>query len=272
MNFNAPRLATLLPVIMILISACSVNKATIDNDLKKYFEEKKAEGCFTMLNNSTGEVTVYNMSLDTAKVFPGNTFHILNAMVALENGIIPNENTILPFDSITHLNNPGLNDMNVVTAFQRNQSLFFEMLARKTGSAKMQDWINKVGYGNKRINKDTTNYWDHTLLISPDEQLGLLKRMYFNQLPFRQSVQESVKSMLIKENNAAYTLAYQVANLKTVDGRQQAWVMGWIEENKHVYFFVTYAKFSSASADVNKSSMELTQRILGHYGFFKGEK
>lgn len=256
-----------------LLQSCSVNKAKIDNELKKYFDEKNVDGCFTMLNNATGEVTVYNMALDTAKATPGATFDLFNAMVALEIGSLSNENETIHFDSATVAQHPGLKDLTVKEAFQNNQSLFFDSIARKTGTAKMQEWLKKVAYGSQQIGKDTLRYWQNNVLkISPDEQLGLLEHMYFNKLSFRNSVQESMKNIMVRESNGTYSLAYHLSAIPDGNGKQNAWVIGWIEENKHVYFFVTYIKGANQDVDANKNCLDITKTILSKYGFFKGEK
>ena len=62
---------------LLFLFSCSVNKAKIDNDLKEYFSANKVEGTFSMLNNADGEITVYNMSMDTVRVSPFSTFNIL---------------------------------------------------------------------------------------------------------------------------------------------------------------------------------------------------
>jgi len=96
----------------------------------------------------------------------------------------------------------------------------------------------------------------------------LIKRLYFKQHPFRASVQEAVKKMLIVENNTSYQLAYQTSS--TVRGQQRVgWVIGWIEENRHVYPFVTYFE-GAVDMDVKTKTESLTRDILTHIGFFKG--
>src|ERR1700712_3629597 len=89
---------------LISLSSCSVNKAKIDNDLKKYFDAKNVDGCFTMLNNSTGEITVYNMAMDTSRVLPASTFKIVNSLIGLETGKITNENMVIKWDGIKRWN------------------------------------------------------------------------------------------------------------------------------------------------------------------------
>ena len=65
---------------VLMFPSCSVNKARTDNELKQYFDKAGAEGCFTMLNNADGEITVYNMAFDTLRVQPAGTFGIVNAL------------------------------------------------------------------------------------------------------------------------------------------------------------------------------------------------
>jgi beta-lactamase class D len=49
------------------------------------------------------------------------------------------------------------------------------------------------------------------------------------------------------------------------------WVVGWIEENRHPYFFVTLVRAKKASTDLTAMRMEITKDILAHLGFLKGE-
>ena len=57
------------------------------------------------------------------------------------------------------------------------------------------------------------------------------------------------------------------------DEQQNAigWVVGWIEENKHVYFFVTLVKSPDKNIDMFSVRMKILKGILAQYGFFKGE-
>jgi beta-lactamase class D len=129
--------------------------------------------------------------------------------------------------------------------------------------------MDSVKYGNKKIGNDISAFWlNDTLTISPDEQLGLIKRLYFKQHPFRASVQEQVKKMMVVVNNAQYQLAYQQGNLVR-GNRKQAWVVGWIEENRHVYPFVLSFD-ADLNADTDAIGKKLSEDILRDLGFFKG--
>src|SRR5690348_16795136 len=87
-------------VLVCFLNSCTTHRAKIDNSLKKYFDENKVDGCFTMLSNSTGEITVYNMGLDTTRFLPASTFKVLNSLIGLETGRILNDSMVIPWDGV----------------------------------------------------------------------------------------------------------------------------------------------------------------------------
>ena len=98
-NFSRSTFYILHFIFVISFFSCSVNKAKTDNSLKKYFEENKVDGCFTMLNNADGKVTVYNMKYDTMRFSPASTFKIFNSLVGLQTGRITDEKMIIKWVS-----------------------------------------------------------------------------------------------------------------------------------------------------------------------------
>ena len=76
---------------------------------------------------------------------------------------------------------------------------------------------------------------------------------------------------MIWENNTNYQLAYKTGWGKTVKGNELGWAVGWIEENRHVYFF----SLNFESPDHNINMMEVRKKILTNIladlGFFKGK-
>ena len=162
--------------------------------------------------------------------------------------------------------------MNIVEAFKQNSYPFFYKTANLIGQDSLYAWISRLSYGVNSSKYKMDSVWlNNKLKISPDEQLGLLKRLYFDQLPFRKSVQLSVREMMIQEDNSAYKLSYCSGETKDEENRILFWTTGWIEENRHVYFFVNLER-SNELSDVKNGKMGVARKILEHYGFFKGEK
>ncbi|MBP6285984.1 MAG: class D beta-lactamase [Ferruginibacter sp.] len=263
----------------LLFFACTVNKATNDDSLKKYFDENNVDGCFTMLDNASGEITVYNMKLDTMRFSPASTFKIVNSLIGLQTGIIVDENMLIKWDGQIRFYPNGdtarnwNKDMGMTEAFKASNVPYYQEVARRIGADTMKQWIDSIGYGNKDISGPIDSFWlNNKLKISPDEQLGLLKKMYFDQLPFRKTVQQQVKDAMLQDNNTAYKLSYKTGWGFGVDGNAQGWMTGWIEENNHVYFFVTFVKAPDRDTDIATARMNITRGILKQYGFFEGKK
>lgn len=260
-------------VFIILFTSCSVNKAKIDNSLKTYFDDNKVDGCFTLLNNADGKVTVYNMALDTQRFSPASTFKIVNSLIGLQTGVITNDTMVIKWDGVKRDREELNKDMGMTEAFKVSSVPYYQEVARRIGKDTMQKWIDSIGYGNKNISGPVDSFWlNNRLKISPDEQLGLVKRLYFDQLPFRKSVHEMVKGVMLQEDNTAYKLSYKTGWGFDEQKNNIGWLVGWIEENNHVYFFVTFVKAGTGDVDMRNIRMNITKGILKKLGFFEGKK
>jgi beta-lactamase class D len=260
-------------LLLITLFSCSVNKAKIDDSLKKYFDENKVDGCFTLLNNADGKVTVYNMQLDTQRFSPASTFKIVNSLIGLQCGVITNDTMLIKWDGIKRWNEDWNKDMGMTEAFKVSSVPYYQEVARRIGKDTMRRWIDSIGYGNKNISGPIDSFWlNNTLKISPDEQLGLMKRLYFDQLPFRKSVHEMVKGVMLQEDNTAYKLSYKTGWGFDEQKNNIGWQTGWIEENNHVYFFVTLVKAGKEEIDMKAVRKNITTGILKELGFFEGKK
>ena len=134
----------------LLFTSCTVNKAKNDDSLKKYFDENKVDGCFTMLDNATGEITVYNMKLDTMRFSPASTFKIVNSLIGLQTGVILDENMQIKWDGKIRFYPNGdtatnwNKDMNMTEAFKASAVPYYQEVARRIGKDSMQQWIDSL--------------------------------------------------------------------------------------------------------------------------------
>lgn len=259
--------------IVFLFSSCALKKARMDNDLKKYFDERNVEGCFTMMDNSNGSITVYNMGMDTTRYTPASTFKVVNSLIGLETGRILDENMVIKWDGVVRSNPEWNKDLTMKQAFKVSAVNYYQEVARRIGKDSMKMFIDSVSYGNKNISGAIDSFWlNNTLKISPDEQIGLMKRLYFDQLPFRKSVQQTVRDVMLQEDNTAYKLSYKTGWGYDEQNNSLGWVVGWIEENRHVYFFATLLKSKDRNYNMTSNSLAITKDILIHYNFFEGKR
>ncbi len=260
-------------VILTTISSCSVNSARLDNSLKKYFDDNKVDGCFTMLNNSDGKVTVYNLGIDTMRFTPASTFKIANALIGLETGIITDEKMVIKWDGVKRINEEWNKDLTMLEAFKLSSYPYFQEVARRIGKDTMKLWLDSMAYGNRNTGNKIDTFWlDNSLKISADEQLGLVKRLYFDQLPFQKRTQQIVRDAMLQEDTTTHILSYKTGWGFDEKHNNIGWVVGWIEENKHPYFFVTVVKSADPAIDMKTVRLNITKGILTQLGFFKGRR
>jgi beta-lactamase class D len=256
-----------------VITSCSVNKANIDNDLKKYFDSANVDGCFSLLDNANGKITVYNMKLDTQRVLPASTFKIVNSLIGLETGKITDEKMVIKWDGVQRWNADWNKDLTMEEAFKVSAVPYYQEVARRIGRDTMKHWIDTLHYGNMNMGGPIDSFWlNNRLKISPDEQLGLLDKLYFDKLPFTRRSQQIVRDVMLQESNTLYKLSYKTGWGFDENNNAIGWVNGWIEENRHVYFFVTLVKSPDKNIKMQEVRMHITRGILSELGFFKGEK
>ena len=266
----------ILYFLLILIAGCSPNNVEVNEDLGKYFSENNTRGCFALLSNSTGNITVYNLERyrDSAYL-PASTFKIVNSLIGLQTGRIESDSMVIKWDGIKRPFESWNRDLNMYDAFRVSSVGYYQEVARRIGKDTMQSWLDTLAYGSKKITTTVDSFWlDHSLTITPDEQLGLVKKLYFNQLPFHRMNMETVKRAMLFEDKPEYKLSYKTgwSGWDSVRNKHLGWMVGWIEENRHPYFFVLNLESSNRDFNMIEVRMRILKGILNDLGFMKGKK
>jgi len=265
--------------VCIFLNACSPNNVIIDNSIKSNFDSSNVDGCFALYDNGTGQFSIYNLSrYKDSSYLPASTFKIVNSLIGIEIGKIVNENMVIKWDGVVRTFSSGdtihawNKDLTMTEAFKASAVPYYQEVARRIGKDTMQKWIDTLQYGNKKIGNRIDSFWlNNTLKIKPDEQLGLVKKLYFDQLPFQKRTQEIVKKAMLQEQNSNYTLSYKTGTGSNEVGKNIGWVVGWIEENRHPYFFVLNIE-AQASQNMTTIRKKMLTDLLRKYGFFEGKK
>jgi beta-lactamase class D len=265
--------------LMAIFFSCSPNNVKKDNSLKKYFDENNAKGCFALKDNGTGIFTVYNLArFSDSSYLPASTFKIVNSLIGLQTGKIINDSMVIKWDGVKRWNDDWNKDLTMYEAFRVSAVNYYQEVARRIGKDTMQLWLDSLKYGAKsyaeKITIKTTvdSFWlDNSLKITPDQQLGLIGKLYFDQLPFFKSYQEVVKRAMLFENNTNYRLGYKTGWGFDEKGNNIGWIAGWIEENNHPYFFVLNLESPEKNFDMKTVRMNILKGILKQLGFFEGK-
>lgn len=272
MNQHMYKPLLLVTSLCAFLCACSLNNVTIRNDWEAIFRKYHLQGCFMLYDNGKNQFQVYNLDRTQQRFLPASTFKIMNSLVGLETGVISDTNMVIQWDGVVRPIAAWNKDMSMKEAFRVSCVPYYQEVARRIGHDRMKLWIDSVKYGNRQMGARVDTCWlDNSLQISPDEELGFVKKLYFDQLPFQKRTMRLVRDVMLFENMPQYKLYYKTGWGQT-GNKQIAWIVGWEEEQQHPYFFVLNFETTDTTLNVPRVRMEILKTILKNEGFLEGKK
>ena len=229
-------------------------------DLKEIFEKENVNGCFIIHDFKNNKSLVHNSARIDSAYLPASTFKIINSMIALETGVIKDEQEIVKWDGKKRFVSAWNRDHNLETGIKYSVVWMYQELARKIGEERMSQWVKKAEYGNQNIGGEIDLFWlNGDIRITANQQIDFLKRLYLNQLPFEQENQETVKKILIVEQNDTYTIRAKTGWAARIEN-QIGWYVGYLENENNVYFFAL--NMDIRNSEEAKKRKEITNKIL----------
>lgn len=218
-----------------LWGACSRTRIHEHDEWQKIYAARGINNACVIIREHNHEAIHYmNKELCLIRYTPASTFKIFNSLTGLETGVAPDEQFVIPWDSIDRGRPEWNKPMSMREAFKLSNIGYYQEISRRVGRDFMQHYLDTVQYGNKAIGKDADMFWvNNTLQISADEQLGFIKRLYFDQLPFSERSQRIVRSMMLQEGDDNYKLYYKTGTGNFNDSTIY-WVVGFAEKIEHV--------------------------------------
>lgn len=257
---------------MLSLTACSLNNVHEHPEWEHFFKDNGVSGSFMLYNNAGGDFEVYNLKDVQERSSPASTFKIMNALTGLETGVIRDTDMVIKWDGVQRSFSQWNQDLTMGQAFRYSAVPYFQEVARRIGRKTMQQWLDSVKYGNMIIGSRIDTFWlDNSLQISPDEELGFVKQLYFSKLPFQERSQRLVRAVMLMEQTPQYKLSYKTGWEQMPD-HQNGWIVGWEEENKHVYFFVLHIQGPPSLKEFPDIRFKILRGILKKEGFFEGRK
>jgi beta-lactamase class D len=234
-------------------------------ELGKFFQGNT--GAFVLYDLRQNRLIRYAPARCASRFIPASTFKVLNALIGLESGVIPDENYVIPWDGTPYPIPAWNQDNTLKTAVQDSVVWYFQELARRVGQAKMQAYVNAAHYGNQDISGQLDSFWlDGALRISADEQVEFLKRFYQGTLPFSKRSLDIVRSILVLEQTGAYTLSGKTGSAQRVTPHV-GWFVGYLETSGNVYFFATnYESPGPDGLENGDTARAITRSILQSLG------
>ena len=238
-------------------------------DLKKPFQDCHIDGSTTVYNYEKRQWLFSDKADSQKETLPASTFKIINSLIALETGVINDENDVVKWvgkvDTVLYGYRPEIyRDMTVQEAFKESAGWVYIELAKKIGRDRYQSYLSKCRYGNGNLSEPGTDFWNFGLFaISPANQIRFLKALYEEKLPFSKRNIAIVKRLMIAETTDMYVIRAKTGWTRD-GGKDTGWWVGYVERERKPYFFATRLIKSreTVSPDFADCRKKITKDIL----------
>ena len=117
-------------------------------------------GTFVMYDPAGDKYIVYNEPQSKKRLSPCSTFKIYNSLIGLETGVLDQEDVYTLFKwNGTQYSFPYWNHDHTASATRESVVWFRRARRARIGPERMQEYIDKIGYGNKDISGGLTTFW-----------------------------------------------------------------------------------------------------------------
>jgi beta-lactamase class D len=227
-----------------------------------------------------GSITIYDyqkqqwLSSDTADSYvatlPASTFKIMNTLIALETGVVADEEEVIPwigaaYDTARYSHRPDIyHSMSMREAFKLSAGWAYVELAKRVGKELYAKILAEASYGNGDFSVEGADFWNFgSFAVSPVEQVQALIGVYDETLPFSQNSFTTLKDMMIEEQTDNYILRAKTGWTRP-EAHDIGWWVGYVEKGEEVYFFATRVikERATDNPDFGKCRKDITKAVL----------
>ncbi len=234
-------------------------------DLAAVFAEHGTPGTFVLYDVSGGRPTVVDGARAGRRYVPASTFKIANSLIALETGAVKDEREVVPYGGEPQPFPQWERDMDMRDAVRASSVPVYQEIARRIGRKRMQAYLNRLGYGNRKIGTVIDRFWlDGPLQISALEQARFVARLAQGKLPLSERSQRIVRDILWLEEKDGATVFGKTGWVFSPQPPQIGWWVGWVEREGQVYAFAL--NIDMASADDTPKRIAIGRSLLERLG------
>jgi beta-lactamase class D len=239
--------------------------------------DEAPRACFLLHEIGVGEIARGPETACRVRVSPQSTFKVPHALAALDARVIAGPDTAFRYDGRPFPVPSWRRDHTLASAMPSSVFWYFQRLAALLGPEREAAYLRRFGYGNQDAAAPATSFWvGGSLLISPEEQMQFLRRLYANDLPVDRAAMAAVRRLLIQPPGSVVNARGQhpfgspwpkgtVVSAKTGagddrSGRQVRWLIGHVSRGRRRWLFVSCVVGDATLSQL--AAIELAARSL----------
>jgi beta-lactamase class D len=234
----------------------------------KAFADEQVTGTMALFDTRDGKLLCSDPSKCDKGYIPASTFKIANTIIGLETGVVSDAESPLPWDGKEYSNTAWNRDHTLRSAMQVSCVPCFQGIARQVGEARMQDWLNRLDYGNHDSSGRVDFFWlGGQLRITPFQQIDFLRRLDGGKLPIQEHTLDVVRDVITLDVTPEYVLRGKTGSAVPPEEPQEVyWFVGFVELGERRVFFATMLDGRAPDVDAMAVRRRVTERVLRELG------
>lgn len=247
----------LFPIIGIVLYSCdntssteveqqsAVQEAIIKENLVETFQNiidsNQVVGSILIYDAQKNEYFSNDFERTETGFLPASTFKIVNSMIALETGVVEDENHFFEWNREPRRLKIWEQDLTLAEAYKVSCVPCYQEIARNIGTKRMNEHLKKLEYGNMEIADSMIDlFWlQGDFRITQKQQIDFLKRFYNKSLPISEKTDSIMRhKIMVIDDNEEYKLSGKTG-WAIRNGNNVGWFVGFIEKNDNVYYIAT---------------------------------
>jgi beta-lactamase class D len=226
---------------------------SINLEFQKIIDDAGVKGAILIYDLQNKNYYSNDFSWAETGKLPASTYKIPNTIIALETGVVVDQNTIFPWNGEKRFLKSWEEDLTFTQAFQRSCVPCYQEVAKKIGVKRMNAYLKKIQYGNIQV--DSTNldsFWlQGNSRVNQFQQIDFLTRFYQSKLPISKRTEAIVKEIMVLQQTEKSILRGKTG-WSIVDDFHNGWFVGYVESGTEVFFFATNVEPISTTFDQKK--------------------
>jgi beta-lactamase class D len=206
-------------------------EADLEPKLTAILRSHQLQGVIARLDGDARAARCSDPARCKTALVPASTFKIPNSIIGLETGVIPDADFLLPWDGVDRGIPAWNHDHTLRTAIRDSAVWYYQELARRVGKARMQAWLQRLGYGNVLTGEVVDRFWlDGPLAITPLEQVEFLRRLALAQLPISDRTRSIVLEITLRGDLDGKPFHGKTGWAHPKEPTEVGWFVGLVED------------------------------------------
>lgn len=230
-----------------------------------------AQDCFCARELQSGRHWEVHPELCARAELPASTFKIPNTVIALETRVIADPGVFLKWDGQKREIEAWNRDHSLRSAYANSVVWYYQEIARRVGSARMQSYLDLFDYGNRNLEGGLDHFWlDGELRISALGQLDFLDRLQRREFPLKPATYAMSRAVMEVEKVGDQTLFAKTGWARPA-GANLGWYVGWVESPQETIVFAYNCRRGPvAPPGFAANRLRVTRACLNRLGWLKG--